>query len=298
MSWQDRITQRLRGSVRADGGWGYQSRLASSAEPTALACLALWDRGFHDEVRSAARWLAARQQKSGAVQLCPEIAEPNWPTGLAMLAWLQYGNESPNEFKIHVEQGAKWLLSVEGKPFRSNPAIYGHDTRLIGWPWVHGTHTWIEPTTHAVFALRAAGLGHHDRVLQAMAVLRDRAISGGGWNYGNSRMFGSDLRPFPAQTGMALAALTCEPRTAEIDRGLVYLRSELSRIRAPFSLAWGLIGLTAWNERPEEAETWLEECADRLEKSGSFPAFDAMLLLVDGVRNPFLTCTAEVVHGA
>ena len=33
----------------------------------------------------------------------------------------------------------------------------GHDSTLIGWPWVEGTHSWIEPTAWAVLALKSVG---------------------------------------------------------------------------------------------------------------------------------------------
>ena len=76
------------------------------------------------------------------------------------------------------------------------------------------------------------------------------------------------LRPFPATTGVALAALGGESCEACIDVAIKYLTGELRRIRTPLSLAWGLIGLRAWGATPGEAEQWLEECARSSDRAG------------------------------
>ena len=292
MSWQQQIMQRLRESAHADGGWPYQRHLAASAEPTALACLVLVG---HDAGREAAQkglqWLAHQQQNDGGVAPGALAAHPCWTTALACLAWSQSIDNDNGEFVSYRDSrraGIDWLLRNEGKPFRSNPAIYGHDTRLKGWSWVEGTHSWVEPTAYAILALRAAGLGDHPRTREGVSLLLNRAMAPGGWNYGNSKMFGSDLRPFPAQTGMALAALSGEPEPDCIVQALGFLQSELPRIRTPVSLSWGLIGATAWHARPESANEWLAECADRVGRKPPQPLFDALLLLADASRCPLL----------
>lgn len=222
---------------------------------------------------------------------------PCWPTGLAVLAWVHSAGEARVAFQANIERGSRWLLQTEGKPFKSNPAIYGHDTRLIGWPWVDGTHSWVEPSAYAVLALRSAGHAVDVRIQQATALFRDRAMSPGGWNYGNSRMFGSDLRPFPAQTGMVLAALAGQPRADCITKALEFLHAELPRVRAPVTLAWGLIGLAAWNEKPADADAWLEECADRVAQAPAQPVFDALLLLARSSQSPFNLTNKELAGG-
>ena len=191
----------------------------------------------------------------------------------------------------------EWLLRTEGQTFKSNPALYGHNTRLKAWSWVKGTHSWIEPTTYAILALRAAGQAQHPRTREGVSVLLDRAMSYGGWNYGNCKMFGSELRPFPAQTGMALAALAGEPRYDCVDKAIEFLHRELPRVRTPFSLAWGLIGASAWNALPDSAHSWLAECAQRVAQKQSQPLFDALLLLADSRPCPFAIVQEEAVIG-
>ena len=56
---------------------------------------------------------------------------------------------------------------------------------------------------------------------------------------------------------------------------LEWLEGELTRIRAPLSLGWGLLALSGWNRRPAEALQWVEESLGRQELLG---AYDTALL--------------------
>lgn len=298
MSWQQQCKQRLGNSIQEDGGWPYQLGLAAAAEPTALACLALLAHGFDSGmVQKGLRWLADRQQVGGGVAVSATLTQPCWATAEACLAWTVFGTAGQTEFVSQKEAAVNWLLRTEGRVFKSNPAIYGHNTRLKGWSWVEDTHSWVEPTAYAILALRAAGLDDHPRSREGITLLLDRTMSQGGWNYGNSKMFGSELRPFPAQTGMVLAALAGEPRHACVDTALQFLQSELSRVRTPISLGWGLIGAAAWGARPGSADAWLAQCADRMTNKPAQPLSDAMLLLADAQPSAFLPMEREVAHG-
>jgi len=261
-----------------------------------LACLAL----VADETYAAnrgLRWLQSQQQADGGVPVRANFAQPRWATALACLAWNSSSTVNRTEYSENKKAATEWLLRNEGKPFKSNPALYGHDTRLKGWSWVDGTHSWIEPTAYAILALRAAGLVDHPRTREGVTLLLDRAMSHGGWNYGNSKMFGSELRPFPAQTGMVVAALAGEPRPDCVDDAIEFLHRELPRVRTPFSLSWGLIGAAAWDARPDAADSWLAECAERVAQKPSQPLFDALLLLADAQMCPFLVVQKEAAIG-
>jgi hypothetical protein len=199
------------------------------------------------------------------------------------LLWLALGSHQPQK-----RQAATWLLKQEGKPMppSDDPGrIVGHDTTLVGWPWIDQTHSWLEPTAMAVLALRRAGLGQHPRVLEGYRLIRDRAIVTGGWNYGNKSAFGHALRPQPAPTGLALLALAGrDARTPTIIQAIDYLRATLPGIRASASLGWGLLGLRAWDSEPEAADGWLAEAYARVGGRPDAAPRLALLLLAGGVH--------------
>ena len=82
-------------------------------------------------------------------------------------------------------------------------------------------------------------------------------------------------------------ALAGEPHHGQVDAPIAYLTQELPRIRAPLSLAWGLIGLASWGALPREAENWLTECAHPNTPQKPGPCEDALLLLADVASTVF-----------
>lgn len=236
---------------------------------------------IHKLVRSSAQWLARIQQTNGGVGVSASIDRPYWPTSYALLLWTALeGDEQPRQ------RATRFLLGRAGTTFEIDPTSpIVHDTTIAGWPWVDHTHSWIEPTAMAVLALYRQGLGDHPRTQDGLRLIRDRAIETGGWNYGNKIVFDTALRPRPAPTGLALLALAqAAERTDEVDRAIDYLESALPPIRSAQSLCWGLLGLTAWDRRPVDSDTWL---ADSFERSirRSDPAVQlGYLLLASGDR--------------
>ena len=324
--WVNSLCDRLNVATHPHGGWGYLPGSEPCAEPTALACLALSAQGieadaFQNEhspnhtrvVRliGGLALLARLQRSDGSVSVALNIESPCWPTGLAVLAWTFSGSiadDRPNahpptadwgclagpRYRPPTEKAVDWLLHSSGKTIAPNPTVYGHDTTLRGWSWVENTHAWVEPTAYAILALRCAGKGEHPRVREGTQMILDRAISGGGWNYGNPRVYRNTLRPFPGTTGIALTALAGQPSDSRIEASIAYLSHELRHVRSPLSLAWGLIGLTAWGRRPDEASIWLEECARRALRSVPNAMYDALLLLADLDPCPITPRSLEV----
>jgi hypothetical protein len=78
-------------------------------------------------------------------------------------------------------------------------------------------------------------------------MLLDRACPQGGWNAGNSVVFGVDLDPHPDFTAMALLALrNASPgHEALLRRSLNYLGTRLEESSSPYSLAWAVMALSA-----------------------------------------------------
>ena len=297
-SLRQALLKRLVDGSNPDGSWGYLPRSRGRAEPTALATLALAAQDVEPQARTAAlSWLGTLQQADGAVSLSADLPECRWPTALVTLAWLGDELEVSEPLGPQARKAVDWLLNSRGQTLPPNPRIFGHDTTLSGWSWSQGTHSFVEPTALAMLALRLAGQGNNPRVREGVRVLLDRALPDGGWNYGNTRVIDNTLRPFPATTGLALAALGGEPDAARIEAGIRYLLRVLPSVRAPLSLSWGLIGLAVWDAHPRESESWLSECAVRALRHSQNVLYDALLILANAEHCPLTGLTPSQGHG-
>jgi hypothetical protein len=69
-------------------------------------------------------------------------------------------------------------------------------------------------------------------------MLLDRVCVAGGWNSGNSVVYGESLRPHVEATAIALLALQDEHGSAVIDKRLQWLKLSAANIGAVSSLAW------------------------------------------------------------
>ncbi len=214
--------QYLLTSQRDDGGWGPYPTLPSRTESTALAALALRlaadvEVGARASATSGARWLTETQLDSGAWALGDGVPGPNWSTTLATLALTHFEGEDGA-----AAAGGAWVLGARGQ----GPNLWSRalglflrpsdtvelDPDLKGWPWVQGTASWVEPTSYALLSLKRLRLvgpaadtrAHID---EAERMLLDRQCDDGGWNYGNSRVFGDVLTSYPDTTSLALLAL-------------------------------------------------------------------------------------------
>jgi hypothetical protein len=221
-------------------------------------------------IRHAAEWLRLRQRDDGAVGLSPSLPGSTWATPHAILFW------NALSFDAGARRAAvEWLLAARGKPVDATPSerheVVGHDTTLIGWPWIIDTHSWLEPTAMAVLAICREGLEEHPRVLEGRKLILDRTLHHGGWNYGNPLVFGRELRPQPGPTGQALMALAATDAGRHlhcVDLAISYLKRILPETLAPISLAWGVLGLHAWGACPADSASWLAKsfATHRLDK--------------------------------
>ena len=279
-AWIDLARDTLVRQRSEEAGWGYSPGGRAFVEPTALASLALLasapDPLSERVAREAAEWLAGAQRPDGALGLAAGIPAPCWGTSYAVLLWSaleSYGSQR--------REAAQWLLGVAGKTHPPDTTgVIAHDTSIAGWPWAESTQSWLEPTAMAVLAMRREGHEGHPRVGEGIRLICDRSAPGGAWNFGNPMIFGATVPPQPAPTGMALLALaTTDVETGLIEGACRYLHNELRRVRTPRSLAWGLMGLDAWQERPPEGDAWLAESFAEVEGSGSSPAELAQLML-------------------
>ncbi|HXK60073.1 MAG TPA: terpene cyclase/mutase family protein [Acidobacteriota bacterium] len=249
------------------GGFPLQPSGQFDPASTAWAAIALSLVQQATDLRSqACRTLAQSQLSDGRVSVSAAHPETYWPTSVAVMAF-----NLTTGFEGAARAGSRFLLQNSGLCWdKGEDKTYGHDTSLPGWPWVAGTHSWVEPTALAVLALTSSGLQTHPRVKQAVSVILDRQIPTGGWNYGNTTVFGNMLPATPENTGLALAALSGLVAPAQVAKSIDFLRSELQGIRTPFTLSWGIIGLAAWDVRPTEADSWLGASFRLQDRYGSY----------------------------
>lgn len=273
------INRDLLSRMAPDGGFGERPGASTRADATAWAILVLRTSRTHIAALARARARLAEEQRADG-RVCVSRAHPDahWPTALSVLAW----KGSP-EHREAEARAVRFLLETTGVHYRRDPDDpVAHDTLIQGWPWVDGTHSWVEPTAAAVWALRTVGQGAHPRVQDAIRLLLDRQLPQGGWNYGNTRVFGRRLDPTPEHTGAALHALAGCVARAQIAASLAYLQHHLVEIRTPIALGWSLLGLRAWNAVGDAVDTgaMVGQCLARQARYGLYDTGSLSLLLL------------------
>ncbi len=223
---------------------------------------------------AAARALAAAQSADGRLSASPLHPGASWPTPIAVLAWHRLA-----ELERERGRAIDYLLALSGHRMeRSAAGAVTIDPALVGWPWVERTFSWVGPTALALLALHAESRSGEARAAEGLRMLLDRQLPSGGWNYGNTIVFGSELLAAPEETGPALAALAGRVPRHTVASSLELLRVELGRIRTPLSLAWGVLALAAWGERPPAADAHLEESLALASRFGGYESTDLALL--------------------
>jgi hypothetical protein len=203
-----------------DGGWGAFDGKRSNTETTALALLALEaiSKGaVEPAVLKAKIWLGDRQNANGSWPLNDTLKDSSWSTALAIIALSEW-----SDFKERVIRAGQWVLEQEGsKPgilanlilaltFQKKAVQLNED--LVGWSWTPNSFSWVEPTSYFLLALKKtrhklARATVDERIQQAELMIYDRMCDNGGWNYGNSSVYGERLWPYPDITAVALMAL-------------------------------------------------------------------------------------------
>jgi hypothetical protein len=259
------------------GGFAARGRGSYRTDATAWAILALVAAGQDADLINISRSrLAQDQQPDGRLGVSPDHPDAFWPTPLAVLAWCQSSAQQEAQ-----SRAVHFLLATTGKHWPRRPNDFlGHDPNIKGWPWIEGTHSWVGSTGITIMALQAAGYGTHERIAEAVRMIMDRQLPSGGWNYGNKSVFGVELRPMPESTGIALNALKNRTARVSLRRSLDYLKSTITTVRTPYSLAWSLLGLGAWEEPPPESRSLIAACLERQKRYGGYDTTSLSLLLL------------------
>src|SRR2546425_5920474 len=236
----------LRTAQNPDGGWGFFPGKQSWLEPTAYALMALHGDGASGQ-NFERGWKLMRfwQLPDGSWQPCAAVLESHWTTALCVtLHCLRGANDEP------CRRGVNWLLETSGTEnelkfrlvHKLLPSVVELDPSFKAWPWRPGNSSWIEPTAHALVALKKASRA------QAPSLLRDRITSGekmilerrcrdGGWNYGNRKILGTELPSYPETTALALLGLAGN-RALDLAAPLAVARRYWASTPSPFAKAW------------------------------------------------------------
>ena len=259
------------------GGLGDGPRGQFRVDSTAWAILCLLASGEPtDSLEEHRSKLRLEQGNDGRVSLSKNHPASYWPTPLAVLAW----QRSPT-CKIAQGRAIQFLLRTAGNhPEKKADDPWAHDTAIKGWPWVGGTHSWVEPTSLCTMALRAAGYGSQGRVHEAVRMILDRQLPHGGWNSGNTLIFGRELHPNPEGTGSALCALAGAVDEQKVSRSINYLKGEVDRLHTPISLGWALLGLAAWDVFPSNGPLLVDRCLGNQARYGEYDTSALCLLFL------------------
>jgi hypothetical protein len=284
-----RLESALASRRQGDGGFAASEDGSANTESTALAALALANT---EAGAGAAAWLLARQRSDGAWPFTEAVPVASWASAWALLALAETGVGGEP-----LARGAHWLVEREG----ARPSLLGRtlaratgargkveqDPALRGWPWHADAASWAEPTAAALLALRRAGarveLGAgRERIAEGERLLFDRICVGGGWNYGNRRVLGEALPPYPDTTALVLIALQGSPRQAEVAESFAALDALLAARASSLALALGALAAALHGR---DAASHRSALAARIERRGPPEETRALafaLLALDG----------------
>jgi hypothetical protein len=252
------LIQELHRRELPDGGWSFSGSSQMSLETTCLASFSV----LAEQPSSAPHvvWpLLHAQLSDGSWPSFVGDGEPSWTTALAICVL-----NSANDSSGARERGQSWLLKTKGREggwfwrwkFKLADRAVRFDPDRYGWPWLSGSASWVIPTAFSVIAIKQFTACSRTEVSErrirlGVEMLLDRTCVDGGWNSGNSVVYGVPLRPHVEATAIALLALQDERRTETIQRSLAWLKQQATVINSRSSLAWCILSLFVYQESVE-----------------------------------------------
>jgi hypothetical protein len=250
-----------------DGGWGFLQGRSSNTESTSLCLLALESLGGEQRAANIKRgldWLMQRQRSEGSWSLNDSSTDASWTTALAIIALSRFPH-----YRERTAVAAQWLLKQEGRTpgilaqlisaFAFQKKTVALNPDLKGWAWAPRTFSWVEPTSYALIALKKmrsylAGTNVEERIHQGELMIYDRMCDGGGWNYGNSKVFGEALWPYPDVTAVGLIALQDHKISQANQESLQALRRMMQETDSGLALCWASICLSIYGDETDESK--------------------------------------------
>jgi len=236
----------------SDGGWGYFPGKQSWLEPTAYGILALQgDPAVEAVTRKALKLVLGWQNSDGSFRPAAAVASPSWTTALGVTLASISGQTGPATrgvdylLQIHGTEADDWLSKVISKLLPQ--VALDRDPSLLAWPWRPNATSWIEPTAHAILALKLAAHSSPRPSLAQRVDLGQRMIlslrcKDGGWNYGSRSALAVELPSYPETTAIALLGLTGRS-ASEMKSPLEYARKLAAAAQAPLASAWLRVSL-------------------------------------------------------
>jgi len=237
------------------GGWSFFGSNQATIEGTCLAALALGPTSDRN-TNSAYRFLLRSQLSDGSWPAFQGDAEGSWRTALAICALTGLSDISEAR-----DKALQWLFDQRGKEghwfwrwkFKTIDRSVHFDPDKYGWPWIPGAASWVIPTAFSVVALKqftacSRNQASEKRIRLGVEMLMDRACVEGGWNAGNSMVYGVPLRPNIEATAMALLALQDEQNSPVIHAGIEWLKGRAASIQSVESLAWCILSMFVYQE--------------------------------------------------
>jgi Prenyltransferase and squalene oxidase repeat len=259
--WSDRISslaETLRSRQMKSGGWAYFDSVQESLEATCLAELALAPER-HANSSEAILFLLKSQLSDGGWPAFLGDSEGSWTTALALCTL-----NSTGDFTAAREKAFRWLYAERGREghwfwrwkFKTSDRNVRFDPDKYGWPWVTGSASWVIPTAFSIIAIEQFTVCNRSeesekRIHLGVEMLLDRECVDGGWNSGNSLVYGVPLRPHVEATAIALLALQDEQRTEMVQKSLSWLRQNVASVDSVSSLAWCILTLFVYQESVE-----------------------------------------------
>jgi hypothetical protein len=253
------LAQILESHQLPTGGWSFTRSRQASIETTCLAGLALM---AEEQASSAAaiQFLLKSQLRDGSWPAFRGDSEGSWTTALAVCTLNLSG-----DFAAARDKAVRWLVAERGREghwlwrwkFKTVDRNVKFDPDKYGWPWSPDTASWVIPTAFSVVALKQftrcnRSDASEKRIRLGVQMLLDRACVDGGWNAGNSVVYGVPLMPHVEATAIALLALQGEARSSIIRASLDWLKRRSATIRSAESLAWCILGLFVYGEPVEK----------------------------------------------
>jgi len=281
----------LKRSQNADGGWGAVAGRRSNTEATALALLALRSAAVDTAITDKAKdWLVKRQLADGSWPLNDSAKGPSWSTALAILALSGLVEE-----RNQVVKAGNWVLEqAGGKPgllaklivfMKGQKKVVRLNQDLIGWPWTTDNFSWVEPTSYCLLALKKVqqqlpAEKVQERIAQAELMIYDRMCDDGGWNYGNSEVYGEKLWPYPDITALALIATQDRRERQENQRSLRLLNDLALKADSGLALSWASICFTLYGQDDAALKKSLAQRFTKTEFLGESKALALAILAV------------------